>query len=1273
MTTNLLIMLHNKLFLLLSFVAISLIGNSLPYDIHSTIKWTGIQNVGDINYSAERLGFVNAEYDSYDGLPIFVNKFPIHTNNASLKVTLIKSVYTIASEKEKELINKIGYSSTTININAQILTSRKEPMVKVDFIPIRWNEELQQFEKLIEFEIELEIIDIADNSSREKEYSDKSVLNKGSWFKIKLDESGIYKVSYDELSAMGFDVSVHPSKIAVFGNGGGLLPEKNDEFKYDDLFENPIEVVGGDDGSFDDGDYILFYGEGPVTWSYNSITGAFYHHTNYYRDHSYYFITALTENAKRVETLTPPTGSADVEIHNFTDYAVHEIDERNIAGIGRTWFGEIFDYVTTYDFSFDFPNTIKNVENGYFKSFFASRAYSSNAFNIDINGNQESILNMGVLSTGNRYEYAKSGEANFAFAPTNDNLIVSIEFARSSNTSVGYLDYFEVNVQRNLIFSGDQMRFRKSVPNANIAEYSLQNEGQNISIWDISTPVNPSKVDFQSQGNNVTFKSDATTIKEFIAFNGNSYLKSEFVEEVSNQNLHGNRDIDYLIIAYPDFIEDANRLAEHHRTYSNMTVLVATVDEVYNEFSSGGQDITAIRNFAKMLYDDSSAGNELKYLLLFGDASYDYKDILPDNTNFVPCWESIMSLDVVSSIASDDYFGFLDDGEGVEGSDDLVDIGIGRFVVATKEESIAAVDKTFHYTENTSKTMAPWRNTVTFVGDDGDANRHIKDAERLATIFDTAFPVYNLSKIYVDAYEQVSTPSGQTAPAVNAAINERIEKGTLIFNYSGHGGEIGLGHERFLQVPDIQSWTNFDMLSVFITATCEFTRYDDPTRVSAGELVFLNPKGGGISLFTTSRATFAGSNLALNMAIYNDNMFKKIDGEYPTFGDIIRRSKLYGTANDKKFVLIGDPACRMAYPEFNAETTKINSQVIIPEESDTIKALQLVQIEGIVTDDSGNKLDNFNGELFSSVYDKKSEIITLGDDNSPYTFYVRNSIIFNGKASITNGDFSFEFMVPKDIAYKYGIGKISYYFRDTVTDGHGYYENIIVGGFDENAKEDTEGPIIELFMDDTTFISGDFTNQNPNLLAFVSDSSGINTTGSGIGHDIVTIINEDKELTYVLNDYYEADKNKYNQGVISYPFSELPEGEHSLSLKVWDVYNNSSIAYIDFIVVQSEQIVVENLMNYPNPFMSETNFVFDHNQAGNIIEVQLEIFSLDGRLVKKIVTNLEPEGHRSEPISWDGKKDNGGVITRGMYVYRVTVRNEAGGVAKDQSKLIYIR
>ncbi len=1268
-------MLGRKNILLLAFLFISLISFSIPYEFHTKINWKSIQEINIDNSVIKRISFEDAYYQMPNSLPMYINRYPIHTSSATISASLKNEVYIPVTENEKILLSDNNFNVTNISVSGSIIISQRQPYAKVSLLPFRWNDEIKQFEKLIDFDVVIEVTDKPEDLRLNMCYAENSVFSTGDWYKIRVTKSGIYKITYNELVTMGFDVASNPNNIAIYGNGGGLLPEKNDDTRYDDLFENPIVVVGSEDGSFDPGDYLLFYGEGPVVWKYNSISNDFNFKPNYYKDYTYYFITTKSTAAKRIQNAEVPSGAPDIEINDFDDYAVHDVDERNIASVGRTWFGETFDYTTTYEFEFDFPNIKKVSNSGSYRSFFAARAFSSSAFKIYINNQLEKTANMSILPSGERYQYAKSKSVSFNFAPVDDKVVVKTTYQRASNSSVGFLDFIEINVERNLVFSGNEMIFRKIiVPGYTVAKYNISQASQNVTIWDITTPVNPAKVVTQTVGASLTFNADATSFHQYIAFNSENYLASEFVEKVENQNLHSYRNIDYLIVTHPEFLAEADSLANFHRTYNNLNVLVATTDQIYNEFSSGGQDLTAIRDFAKRLYDYSDPGKAIKYLLLFGDASYDYKDIKPDNSNFVPCWESVASLNVVNSIASDDYYGFLDDGEGVEGAEDLLDIGIGRFVVKSVDEAKSAIDKTIHYSVNSTHTMGPWRNMVTFIADDGDNNLHLRNTEKLAMIFDTTYPVYNINKIYLDAYEQIPTPSGEKAPDVNRAINQRIDKGTLIFNYSGHGGETGLGHEQIVQLNDILSWKNYNNLTVFITATCEFTRYDDPDRISAGEEVFLNNKGGGIALFTTSRATYASSNLRLNRAIFKNNMFEKVNGEYPRFGDIIRNSKTNGTPNDQKFLLVGDPACRMAYPEYNAETVKINSQTVSVSDADTINALQLVRVEGTITDADGNKLNNFNGELFSSVYDKKNKILTYGNGVPQYTFFVRNNIIFNGKSSIVNGDFKFQFMVPKDIGYKYGLGKISYYLRDAEqTDGNGYFENIMVGGLYKDAKPDTEGPIVELFMNDTTFMPGDITNNFPTLLAYVSDSSGINTTGNGIGHDIVTKIDEDAEQMFVLNDYYQANENSYNTGVITYPFDELSDGRHTLSLKVWDVYNNSTIEHIDFLVVSANQLVVNNVMNYPNPFVDKTNFVFNHNQSGNEVEIIIEIYSLDGKLVKTLGNSFTAEGYRSEPTTWDGTMDNGGKIRSGFYVYNITVRNKLGAVGNDQNKLLYIR
>ena len=1271
-------MLHRTIILLFTLCFTALNVYSVTFSFEEEIKWQSVQKLNLANeQSFSRLSFEGASYNGFELFPYFSKEYSIYASEAKLSVRIENAIYVSVDSIEIELLAGEFKPGNEIIINSSIVMSRKEPFANVYFVPLRWNESKGIVEKLVSFNIVIDITDEAFFTNTAIDYADNSVLATGDWFKIRLKKGGVYKLTYSQLQEMGFDVSVTASKIAIYGNGGGTLPEINTDFRYDDLVENAISIVGGEDGSFDASDYILFYGDDPIEWKYNYAQQRFQHKNNYYDDYSYYFISTKKEGAgKRIQTATPPSGPSTIDVTDFEDYAVHELDEINLAGSGRTWFGEIFDFNSlSQTFTFEFPNIKKTIGANFFGAL-ASRAYSSNKFLIYTDGQLQKTQSM-PISLNNGYEYGRERTTEFEFTPKNSSLDVKLEYERVSSSSSGFLDYIEINVDRYLEFSGNQMHFRKifSWAITETAKYSIGGQTGDLVVWDITNTTSPVNQQVSISGGKTIFLSTTDTIREFIAINGAEYYTAEFVEKVNNQNLHAVINIDYLIIVHPEFMDEANRLATFHSENQGLKVYVTTPQLIYNEFSSGSQDVTAIRDFIKMLYDKSDAGKEIKYLLLFGDASYDYKDRITDNTNYVPCWEHIKSLNIISSIATDDYYGYLDDGEGGINDNNRVDIGIGRFVIASIEEAAMAVDKSINYCTNTTVNMGPWRNQITFVGDDEDSNHHMHDAETLADYLDETYPVYNIDKIYIDAYPQVSTPSGQKAPEVNKAINSKMEKGTLIFNYSGHGGELGLAHERVMEIPDINSWNNSDKLPIFITATCEFSRYDDPKRVSAGELVFLNPDGGAIALFTTARATFASSNLALNLAIYQDNLFEKIDGEYPRFGDVIRKSKKLGNDNDKKFVLLGDPAVRLAYPEFNAETVKINSKIVVEGEYDTINALSRVLIKGVVMDYNGDKLSDYNGLLYPTVYDKKVEIETLGTDAGSYPekFYFWKSILFNGKADITNGDFEFEYVMPRDIAYNYGPGRISYYFNNDEIDGNGYYANLIIGGFDEDASEDDQGPLINMFMNDISFKNNDLTDENPVLLAFIEDESGINTTGNGIGHDILAVIDDDPVQTYILNDYYEAEVNRYNEGAVNYPFFNLEDGEHSLSLRVWDIYNNSSTAYLDFIVASSEGLVISNLLNYPNPVVDKTYFVFEHNQSNKDMEVEIHVFDMSGRLIKTLNATVKSESYTSEPIEWDCQTDAGGQISGGFYVYQLIATSENNQIKYETSKLVFLR
>lgn len=1246
---------------------------STEYHFVGQISWLPVEHIKTDRGGGmfERMTFKHAVYPNQDGLPVFSKAYLIHTAHAGLVATLIPEKTAPASPEEQQLLQDLNFRDTAFQVKALVSTARKQSFAVINIIPVRFLSRTHSYEKLVSFEVGIQMKDLPQAvGANGKKTIVHSVLATGSWFKIRISKSGIYKLTYSDLQKMGFPVNGNSANIALFGNGGGVLPEKNDAPRPSGLTENPIEVVDGGDGKMNPGDYILFYGKGPIVWDYNPSTGHFAHQDNYYSNYAYYFLTLLTHPGKRIQTEVINTGTPDVEVNSFTDFAYHELDERNLGGMGRTWYGEVFDFTNSYQFNFNFPNIIDTAK-AFVACAFASKSFSSNSFLIYVNGTLKKVLKMPL--TGNSgYDVGKAGFTQFEFFPSSEKVSIRINFQKSDVSAVGYLDYIDVNVKRRLTFVGNQMPFTCVESTGHLARYHLSSN-EPVRVWDITNPLNATAINLSKAANGYSFETTVAPVKSFIAFNGKEFLTPKFVKQIANQDLHSVKNIDYLIISYPAFLPQAERLAEYHRQKDNMTVYVTTPQKIYNEFSSGAQDVSAIRDFVKRIYDQSDPGKRIKYLLLFGDASYDYKNRIPDNTDFVPTWESVNSLNSISSIATDDYYGYLENGEGT-GYNDKVDIGIGRFPVDTPAEAKNAVDKVIRYDTPTKKTMGPWKNLITFVADNGDYNTHLNDAETLSRLVQAQNPVYNIDKLYLSAFPQISTPSGQRSPAMNAAIDARIDKGTLIFNYSGHGGGEGLGHERFMQISDINSWDNFYKLTVFITATCEFTRFDDPEKVSPGELAFLSDRGGAIALFTTTRATYASANLALNSAIYNHNLFEKSAGKYPRFGDVIRRAKATGGENDKKFVLIGDPALRLAYPDYLAKTTRINSKVVIKNQPDTLKALAKVRIQGEVQNAFGQVLSNYRGTIYPTVFDKASIIKTLGTnpDSPPTTFSLWKNILFKGKAAITGGRFDFSFVVPKDISYKYGPGRISYYFTNDTTDGHGYSENIIVGGFDQKAAQDTIGPIIKMYLNNSEFSSGSITNANPVLYALISDQSGINTTGNGIGHNIIATLDGNPNESFNLNAYYVAANGNFTKGTITFPFHGLTAGKHTLNLRVWDIYNNSSSAKIEFVVVPASQLVVKNLMNFPNPVINGTNFVFEHNQAGKILNVKINIYQLDGQKIKTITTVLHPTGFNSGRIYWNGTTDSGEKVSRGIYIYRVSVTLPDGQTKSLQSKMVIL-
>lgn len=1088
-----------------------------------------------------------------------------------------------------------------------------------------------------------------------------SMLASGKWFKVALPETGVYRLTYNDLSSLGVDVGrINPKNIRLFYNGGGLLGELNSQPRFEDLQEIPIVVVGESDGRFDRDDYVLFFAQGPVTWNYDSRRNVFAHVPNAYDDYAYAFLTVDLGEGKRLQTASVASGEVDVTVSEFIDYQVFDSDRYNIINGGRTYYGEIIDGNGSWSKVFSFPNLKANRVSSVVVNA-AGRNFKPASFLLYANDALLKTYSIDVTSPGSTHTFANE-VSGFASFPVSGNAI-KVTLAHegvAGTTSIGYIDYVEVNAWRSLAFSGNELLFRNPEDSiaAKVYKFQLSGASSALQVWNVTDPVQPLKVNGQLSGSFYSFTVNGNPNNEFVAFDGSSYHSPVLVGEVENQNLHGDLGYDYLMVVYPDFLEQAERLKAIHAVYDpDLAIKIVTPQQIYNEFSCGAVDVSAIRDYCRMLYADS---HPLRYLLLFGDASFDYKN-RNGMATFVPTYEQVAACDIRSTFVTDDYFAFMDDDEGeLKGS--VPDIGVGRFPVATVEQARQMVDKVERYLAMNESTMQPWRNVITFFCDDAESNQFLEHSESFVQrIKETGGERMVVDKIYLDAFHQENSPSGQIAPEVNSALNNRMDKGTLVLNYVGHGGEVQLATERILQRADVNSWRNGPKYPLMITGTCEFSRYDDHERTSLGEFAFLNQYGGMVAMFTTSRVTTGPNNKAFINEVY-DHLFEIVDGERMRLGDVFRLAKPNGRLSERAYVFFGDPALRLPLPKWNVETTYIN---------DTIKALQPVTIEGVVKDLNGELASGFNGVVYVSVYDKETTYTTYGDEGTqPRDFNLRHSLLFNGKTEVVNGRFSIDFIVPRDISYRYGSGMVSYYATDYQNDASGLYEDFVIGGFYENAVLDEDPPEVSLFIDDEYFVSGSVTGDSPTLIANVEDASGINTTGMGIGHDIVATLVGPTNESFILNDYFVADFDSQGKGSISYRMKNLKEGDYVLNLKVWDIYNNSGTATIAFRVVNSEMMVLEDPVCFPNPFTDEAYFSFGHNQVGNNMEVQIRIFDMMGRLVAILNEEVTGTSTRINPIRWDGRSNYGGTLPAGLYLYTIIATNDKNETASIGGKMV---
>ena len=1203
-------------------------------------------NASEVNY---RTSWKDAGFADAKSLRVTnVNYAPVSAEElreANKELIPKELTYTIRSTMGRDVLHTIFDISPIVNINGR-------------------------YQKVVSFKIDY---DYAPQSRRTSNIPgvSNSVLATGKWYKFKVEKTGIHKLDKSFLKSLGMNTDgINPRNIKVYGHGGKSLPLLNADNFFFDNPELAIQVIGEEDGKFDNADMVLFYATS--TEGFNPTNDS---NLNPYSDDSYYYVTADGDAGLRVQNLVEPTATVSHIISQFDDYKFYEKDEESPSKIGRAWYGNRFDIKKDQNFKFEFPNIISGQPmNVVIKTAGASERQTSMA--ISVNGTALDPLTYPRVNAGALLQLR-----NFigAVPASGETVSVDMTYNNSGNPSnLAYLDYISIEAPRKLIGVNGQLAFRynEAANLSGVGEYQITNAAQFSQIWDVTDPQRITSIKNETNASALSFKQEMGEIREFVALNmSDIYVPVKIAKSVvSNQNLKGSifkdesgnfKDVDYIIITAPFLIQPALRLARYHKDLQGLNVKVVTTDKIYEEFSSGKQDISAIRNFIRYVYwNASNPSKRVKYVGILGDTSIDYKNRLPNNNNTVPTFHTLKGVSESSSFMSDDFFGNMDEDEGTIGLEsqdfDLLDIAMGRMISDNVQDANLMVDKIINYTSKSS--YGNWRTNFVLISDDVDVPsewRLQKSLDELGDSISLQKPFINVKKIHADSYKQETSAGGNRYPDVNIAIKDAIEAGAIIMNYFGHGGEDGLAHEAIFTKQEAQNLRNKNNLPCIVTVTCEFTKFDNPLRITAGELTYLNKEGGAISLVTTTRAINISTGVLYNQLLADELFgFGKDVPNTPAEG--LRISKNNMTQKARRVVFyIGDPAMQLAFPRKDIRITKVNG-VPISQVTDTLKALSKVKIEGEVTNANGNRMQSYNGVLGAKLFDKRVERQTLDNDNNNVimNFTTLGEVLFNGQATVANGGFAFEFVVPRDTQIPVGQGRLSLYAEknNALEDQAGVNLDLQVGGLDENAPEDNEGPIIKLYMNDESFVNGGITNNSPILIAKLEDPSGINTA-SGIGHDIVAVLDGNESKPFILNDSYQADVDDYTKGMANHKFRDLEEGLHTLKLKAWDTYNNSATAEIQFLVAGSDKLEISRVLNYPNPFVSYTEFWFNHNRPFEPLEAQVQVFTVTGKVVWTKNQTINTDGFLSRDIIWDGRDDFGDRIGKGVYIYKITLKS----------------
>lgn len=1075
-----------------------------------------------------------------------------------------------------------------------------------------------------------------------------SVLSSGRWWKLSIGQEGMYRVTTAEVPALA---GASVDSIGVYGASGAMLSLYNSEVPTDGLQPLAIDVVDHNgNGIFDGGDAVLFYGESTDRWHYVPDDERWEFERHAYATHNNYFLTASTPEPHRI--FTPRIVDASTEVTSYTSVTNIDNDLVNIFQTGQRWLGEKF-----------------------------STAQPSRTFSLQTAGNSDGMVKLRYAlanhsTAGSQFTVSTSGYANSigissqlvyktvldAFSSSSSNFTFLIAFSAGENAASGYLDFIELNCHAPLTFHGGQLTIRNDQTPATTVRYSVNGLTSGVRVWEVTRAGEERELALNAGG----WNDSAVAGRVYVLFDGSQYLTPTAVEPVDHQNLHGCPAAELVVVAHPSLLSEAQRIATLHEIFDDISTITVTDRQVYNEYSSGKQDPMALRTFLRDL-KARHPGEPPRWMLLMGSGTYDNRHLLGgDNVPTVVTYETPYSFDEDGvSYCSDDIMGYLSpNGRGA--NNETMEVSIGRLPAKSLAEARHMVNKIEGYLTRrdllTNGERGDWRNYVTLLADDADPGRPTDSAfahssEVVASNINRNYPQLNIDKIYADSYHQSSGAIGSYYPDLNNALRQRINKGCLLLNYIGHGSSSYIGTERYIELSDVNSYSNVDRLPLFVTSTCTYGRFDLPDIVSGAEAFLLAP-AGAVAVISASRPIS-------HIERFNNDVIQFALNPNNTIGDALRLAK-NRTVVAQSIGLMGDPALRLSQPDHRIVVTHINARPVADGVDDTATVLSRVTVSGEVQDSNGTLLTDFNGTLYPIVFDRPMRSSTLANDNpgTEVSFTQQKNILYRGNHPVVDGRFEYSFIVPQDVSYQYGYAKLSHYAKSASDHATGCYNQLLLGGLNDTATVDTTAPVVRLYIGDTNFIDGGITDANPSLLALLSDATGINA-GSGLGHDITAVLDSNPGSLVVLNDLYEPDVEQAGNGTVSYRFTDLTPGRHTLTLKAWNIFNRSAEATVSFTVCQPDTMVLSELRCYPNPASDRARFMLEVNTPARIISAEMQIYNSHGRCILTHTPAVSTDGYVVGPFDWEVS-----TVPPGLYLARIIVTDNDGRTFQQSTKCV---